>query len=331
MKKIILIISMLMLLVPVISAVQIDMIPSETEVDKGDNFVVEIILDTQGEEITTWAINTLTYDNADITSIEVNDTWKADGFWDAGQIDNSKHKVKDIGAFISTPVNGECDLCTITFHSTNKGNCKVEIVKGYFRNKNDDNFDITDYVTINIKGSGGGGNGGGGSSPPPPPKNKKPVAEFTLPKGKKINETIVFNGLDSYDTDGDIVKYEWNINNSIVIGPQIDKKFSKAGTYSVSLTVEDDDGDTNTLTKNLVIEKGEDYVPNQDNDTNDTNDTEPPNGNDEPPQNNTQNNTNQTDIKDNDDNVITSEPLLIMLAIAVIIVIILYIRYRREE
>jgi len=314
MKKIILVVSILMLLFPTVTAVQVNMIPSETEVDKGDTFSVEIILNPEGEQITTWAINTLTYSNADITSVTVNDTWKANGFWDVTEIDNEKHEATDIGAFVTTHINYTIELCTINFKSTNKGECKVEIEKGYLRNKNNDNFDLAEFVSINIKDDSGGGNGG---SPPyvPPPKNKPPVADFTIEGNLTTNHTIYFNST-STDSDGEIEQYKWTVfdDTSEIYEKDITMNFSVPFNYSISLMVTDDDGASDTITKIVNIKTEQVFVPNQDNDTNQT----------EPPQNNTNQTNNVT--KDDDAVIISYGPLAILL-IAIVLCIGLAIKY----
>ena len=337
MKKIILIISMLMLLAPIASAVDVTMTADKDEVEVGDTFSVDIILDTQGENITTWAINWLLYSNANITNITLNDIWKTSGFYDEGKIDNINHKVKDIGAFITTPQNNESILlCTIDFIVTDEEDCSVEIDEGYLRNKDNDNFDITESITIDIKseekppngGSGGGGGSGGNGGNPPddPPDIEPPVAKFQLPTEAYVNDTILLNGYPSNESyDYVICSYRWNIEGveGTILGPIYRHKFMEEGTYAITLTVFNEYDGSGSTTKYIDILKNESYTPNQDHD----NDTKPSNNNTDPPQNN----TNQTDIPDKNDYVITSEPLLIILALAVIAVIILIIKYRREE
>ena len=74
-----------------------------------------------------------------------------------------------------------------------------------------------------------------------------PVAAFTFtPANPRIGEAVTFNASASNDPDGRIVSYEWdypdvagNINDT---GVTVNHAFNAAGTYRVTLTVRDDDG-----------------------------------------------------------------------------------------
>jgi hypothetical protein len=103
---------------------------------------------------------------------------------------------------------------------------------------------------------GGGGGGGGGGEPPVVPENNKPVSNASAgePYRGFVNSEILFDGSRSYDPDGNITKWSWvfgdNINGTGKTAPHV---YSKAGTYTVNLTVTDDDGATNTDTTTCVI------------------------------------------------------------------------------
>lgn len=86
-------------------------------------------------------------------------------------------------------------------------------------------------------------------------KNQPPIASFTYsPQHPKVNENITFDASSSYDSDGKIVKYEWDFGDgSIASGKIVTHTYSQPGTYTVTLTVTDDDGLTNTRSKQITV------------------------------------------------------------------------------
>ncbi|MBE3136942.1 MAG: cadherin-like domain-containing protein [Thermoplasmata archaeon] len=108
-------------------------------------------------------------------------------------------------------------------------------------------------VTATISYSGGGGGGG-----TPPTQNQKPVADLSAgePYQGYVDTEITFDGSKSYDPDGNITKWFWvfgdNTNGTGKTAPHI---YSKGGTYTVTLTVTDDEGATNTNTTTCVIKQ----------------------------------------------------------------------------
>jgi PKD repeat protein len=86
------------------------------------------------------------------------------------------------------------------------------------------------------------------------PDNQLPVADAGGPYEGCIGELILFSGNGSYDSDGEILFYEWHFgDNTSASGSKVaTQKFFKSGTYTITLNVTDDDGaisqDTATLT-----------------------------------------------------------------------------------
>jgi plastocyanin len=84
-----------------------------------------------------------------------------------------------------------------------------------------------------------------------------PVADFTFsPERPKVGETVRFDASESFDPDGQIVKYEWDFDSDGTIdahGVIVEHVFAQAGTFTVTLIVTDNDGETGTARKTIVV------------------------------------------------------------------------------
>ena len=76
--------------------------------------------------------------------------------------------------------------------------------------------------------------------------NVPPRASFTFkPKEPYAGQEVVFDASGSEDPDGKIVKYSWDFGDGETAeGIEVTHVFEKPGTYTVELTVTDDDGAT---------------------------------------------------------------------------------------
>jgi PKD repeat protein len=94
---------------------------------------------------------------------------------------------------------------------------------------------------------------------PIPPKNVPPVARISASESKVIvGSSITFSGRDSFDQDGSIRYYRWDVNNDGRTDGTSDTirwTFASAGTFTVRLTVEDNQGATATTTVQVVVEE----------------------------------------------------------------------------
>jgi len=92
-------------------------------------------------------------------------------------------------------------------------------------------------------------------------ENKPPVVAFTCsPESPVAGETITFNALQSYDIDGYIVAYEWDFGDGgveITAFPAITHSYNQAGSYTVKLTITDNDGATSTTSKVILVKSEE--------------------------------------------------------------------------
>jgi len=78
--------------------------------------------------------------------------------------------------------------------------------------------------------------------------NRFPVASFTeSAEAVYTGEVILFNASSSSDPDGTIIKYFWDFGDGTnATGITTTHSYSAAGNYTVTLTVTDDDGATNS-------------------------------------------------------------------------------------
>jgi hypothetical protein len=82
-----------------------------------------------------------------------------------------------------------------------------------------------------------------------------PVPAFEiLPSQPIVGDTITFNASSSYDSDGSIVSYSWNFGDgSSASGVTVTHSYSQLGTYTVTLTVTDDEGLESTISKVITV------------------------------------------------------------------------------
>ena len=100
--------------------------------------------------------------------------------------------------------------------------------------------------------------------------NYPPVANAGMSKTVAVNEVIYFNGAASKDSDGEIIKYEWNFGDgSSAEGMNVSHAYPKFGKYNVKLKVTDNsktgsafasDEITITVNRPPEVSLGEDIV-----------------------------------------------------------------------
>jgi bacillopeptidase F len=98
-------------------------------------------------------------------------------------------------------------------------------------------------------------NGGGQNPDPnPPSSNEKPIAIIQATDSAKKKKNVEFNGRASRDVDGEIVSYSWNFGDGdTASGAKVKHKFTAAGTYTVELTVTDNNGTSGNAVHTVTI------------------------------------------------------------------------------
>ncbi len=83
--------------------------------------------------------------------------------------------------------------------------------------------------------------------------NAAPVAEAGEPQRTSVGQQITLDGGRSYDVDGKIVAYEWDLaDGNTQSGPVVQHAFAAPGTYDVTLSVRDDAGVANSVGRDTV-------------------------------------------------------------------------------
>ena len=86
------------------------------------------------------------------------------------------------------------------------------------------------------------------------PRNQTPTAAFAVSAPTEEGTPITFDASTSTDEDGNIVSYAWTFGDGTsATGVTASKTYSRAGTYTVILTVTDDRGGTDTISSSVVV------------------------------------------------------------------------------
>ncbi len=83
---------------------------------------------------------------------------------------------------------------------------------------------------------------------------KNPTAKPDGPYRALVNQPVLFNGSQSYDLDGNITTYNWSFGDGTTAnGSTLNHTYYANGTYTLTLTVTDNDGRNGTNTTKVEI------------------------------------------------------------------------------
>lgn len=111
-------------------------------------------------------------------------------------------------------------------------------------------------VTLTVTDDGGetGTDSTSAAISDPPPANAPPTADANGPYASTVGQPVTFSSAGSTDSDGSIVSYVWDFGDgSIESGESPNHTYTALGSYTVTLTVTDDQGDTGTATAQANI------------------------------------------------------------------------------
>jgi PKD repeat protein len=90
--------------------------------------------------------------------------------------------------------------------------------------------------------------------------NQPPVAVITGPAVGTVNQALTFNAGSSSDPDGDPLTYAWSFSEGgTASGPTTTRTYGAVGSYTVTLTVSDNQGGVGSASQNITIS----LAPNQ--------------------------------------------------------------------
>jgi len=89
-----------------------------------------------------------------------------------------------------------------------------------------------------------------------PGENQPPIASMTATGVEvEVGSNVTVDAESSYDPDGNVTDYEWSVSNAsqAITGTNGTLQFPDAGSYTVSLTVTDDDGANATANETIYV------------------------------------------------------------------------------
>ncbi|MGB1388236.1 MAG: PKD domain-containing protein [Paracoccaceae bacterium] len=83
--------------------------------------------------------------------------------------------------------------------------------------------------------------------------NFPPVAEAGINQTSIVGQAISFNGAASYDVDGQVRSYQWDMGDGTLLdGANVAHAYDQSGQYQVMLTVTDDSGVANSTARDFM-------------------------------------------------------------------------------
>jgi len=258
---IILFISLIFIIDPVYAeeTTEIGLISASDTISVGEEFIVTIYINPT-VEVGGWEIYELSFSEEYVTANMVSSGSEWDESFDGGNIDNTNGKITEIQSCkMSEYPSVNHTACTISFSAVNSGLCSIEIVRVQVTDTSFNDLSVsTNNVTITLTGNGDGDGDGDGDA------NQPPIANASASETSGfVGMHIQFNGSLSYDADhGYIKSWRWDFGDGTNgNGEATEHIYHEADNYTVTLTVTDDKGATDTDVINIIIIPGANIPP----------------------------------------------------------------------
>jgi len=113
-------------------------------------------------------------------------------------------------------------------------------------------------VTLTVMDDAGATDSGGTTAAINDVLNQPPLADANGPYSGTVGAPVTFDGTGSSDSDGSIVSYDWSFGDGSIAmdaGPTASHSYVSNGSYTVTLTVTDDEGATasDSTTANIGV------------------------------------------------------------------------------
>jgi parallel beta-helix repeat protein len=153
------------------------------------------------------------------------------------------HGTDQDGSIIAYKWLSSKDGVISTASSFSKTNLSLGTHTIYFQVKDNTEWSSQAIRTLVVEKNSSSGN----------PDNQAPIADVGGPYQGIVNGVIMFDGSESHDEEGAIVGY-WNFGDNISgTGLSPTHVYTVPGTYTVTLRVTDEDGDSTTASTSVVI------------------------------------------------------------------------------
>ncbi len=92
--------------------------------------------------------------------------------------------------------------------------------------------------------------------------NALPIPRFThTPTSSDVGQDVRFDASPSLDPDGTVTSYSWDFRDGTSgAGQTVAHEFQSPGTYTVTLTVTDNTGATQKISRTLTISQGPSFT-----------------------------------------------------------------------
>jgi len=217
----------------------------------GDEFEVKVWLDPHGQNVDAWVLGEIRYNLLSATDVSIVTPWRK-SYSSPGEIQNSavydfQGRVIDTQAFVLEEVNDKTEIASITCiaRATGRCNLKLKSVEVAFRGELYDDILVNDIIDIKPQSSDNGNYNETDNFPP-------------IAKIREMNtsycdcEPIDFQST-SYDMDGFIDEYHWDFGDGLTSVLRSPSHSFIPGDYTVTLTVTDDSGASDSTSININI------------------------------------------------------------------------------